>query len=291
MVCSTNLLPSGCVRPRRIGTPINFTCYHLTCVARAGLEEILMLHKAKIATAVAALLAGTVWVAAQGTQKEAPSGTPGAQPTQKGEPKGQRNGVSKEADPKAAPKAAEPKADPKAAPKAAEPKADPKAAPKAAEPKADPKAAPKAAEPKADPKAAPKAAEPKADPKAAPKAAEPKADPKAAPKAAEPKADPKSQPGAGAQEAQQGTTTTVTTEQRTQIRQTIIKESNAPRVTNVNFSLNVGTVVPRRVKVAVLPTTVVEIYPAWRGYRYFIVGDRIVIVEPDTLRIVFIIDA
>ncbi len=211
-----------------------------------------MLHKVKIATAVAALLAGTVWVAAQGTQKEVPSGTPGAQtpapgaqPTQKGEPKGQKNGVSKEA---------------------------------------DPKAAPKAAEPKADPKAAPKAAEPKADPKAAPKAAEPKADPKAAPKAAEPKADPKSQPGAGA-------TTTITTEQRTQVRQTIIKESNAPRVTNVNFSLNVGTVVPRTVTIVVLPMTVVEIYPAWRGYYYFIVGDRIVIVEPGTLRIVFIIDA
>ena len=198
-----------------------------------------MLHKVKIATAVAALLAGTVWVAAQGTQKEVPSGTPGAQtpapgaqPTQKGEPKGQKNGVSKEA----------------------------------------------------DPKAAPKAAEPKADPKAAPKAAEPKADPKAAPKAAEPKADPKSQPGAGA-------TTTITTEQRTQVRQTIIKESNAPRVTNVNFSLNVGTVVPRTVTIVVLPMTVVEIYPAWRGYYYFIVGDRIVIVEPGTLRIVFIIDA
>jgi Protein of unknown function (DUF1236) len=216
-----------------------------------------MLHKVKIATAVAALLAGTVWVAAQGTQKEVPSGTPGAQtpapgaqPTQKGEPKGQKGGVSKEADPKAAPKAAEPKADPKAAPKAAEPKA----------------------------------AEPKADPKAAPKAAEPKADPKAAPKAAEPKADPKSQPGAGA-------TTTITTEQRTQVRQTIIKESNAPRVTNVNFSLNVGTVVPRTVTIVVLPMTVVEIYPAWRGYYYFIVDDRIVIVEPGTLRIVFIIDA
>ena len=198
-----------------------------------------MLHKVKIATAVAALLAGTVWVAAQGTQKEVPSGTPGAQtpapgaqPTQKGEPKGQKNGVSKEA----------------------------------------------------DPKAAPKAAEPKADPKAAPKAAEPKADPKAAPKAAEPKADPKSQPGAGA-------TTTITTEQRTQVRQTIIKESNAPRVTNVDFSLNVGTVVPRTVTIVVLPMTVVEIYPAWRGYYYFIVGDRIVIVEPGTLRIVFIIDA
>jgi outer membrane biosynthesis protein TonB len=215
-----------------------------------------MLHQVKIATAVAALLAGTAVVAAQPTQREAPSGTPGTQSPTPGQQKGE----------------------PKAAPKAAEPKAEPKAAPKAAEPKAEPKAAPKAAEPKAEPKAAPKAAEPKAEPKAAPKAAEPKAEPKAAPKAAE--------PGAGAP----GTTTTVTTEQRTQIRQTIISESNAPRVTNVNFSLNVGTVVPRTVRTVVLPPRVVEIYPAWRGYYYFLVGDRIVIVDPDTLRIVFIID-
>ena len=41
-------------RPRRIGTPINFTCYRPTCLARAGLEDIFMLHKVKIATAVAA---------------------------------------------------------------------------------------------------------------------------------------------------------------------------------------------------------------------------------------------
>ena len=145
-----------------------------------------MLHKVKIATAVAALLAGTAVVAAQPTQREAPSGTPGAQSPTPGQ---------------------------------------------------------------------------------------------AAPKSAE--------PGAGAP----GTTTTVTTEQRTQIRQTIISQSNAPRVTNVNFSLTTGTVVPRTVRIVVLPPRVVEIYPAWRGYYYFLVGDRIVIVEPDTLRVVFIIDA
>ncbi len=62
-------------------------------------------------------------------------------------------------------------------------------------------------------------------------------------------------------------------------------------MTNVNFSLSVGTVVPRTVTLVVLPATVVEIYPAWRGYRYFLVGDQIIIVEPDTLRIVMIIDA
>ena len=83
----------------------------------------------------------------------------------------------------------------------------------------------------------------------------------------------------------------MTPEQRTRIRETVIRSGNAPRVTNVNFALSVGTVVPRTVTVVVLPTTVVEIYPAWRGYKYFLVGDQIIIVEPDTLRIVMIIDA
>ena len=220
--------------------------------------------KLGFAATTAAFLAGTLWVSAQ-PQPQTGAPEPRPAPTQ-GEPKG-------------APKAAEPKAEPKAAPKAADPKTEPKAAPKAAEPKTEPKAAPKAAEPKAEPKAAPKAAEPKAEPKGAPKAAEPKDDPKApqaAPKPAEPTA---------------GAAPTVTPEQRTRIRETIIRSGNAPRVTNVNFALSVGTVVPRTVTVLVLPTTVVEIYPAWRGYKYFLVGDQIIIVEPDTLRIVMIIDA
>jgi hypothetical protein len=40
-----------------------------------------------------------------------------------------------------------------------------------------------------------------------------------------------------------------------------------------------------------LPPRVVEIYPAWRGYHFFIVGDQIVIVEPGSLRIVAVIPA
>jgi hypothetical protein len=66
---------------------------------------------------------------------------------------------------------------------------------------------------------------------------------------------------------------------------------NAPRVSSVTFSLSVGTVVPRTVKYVPLPPRVVEIYPAWRGYHYFIVGDQIVIVESGSLRIVAVIPA
>jgi len=245
-----------------------------------------MRGKITITAAAAALLAGTVWVAAQGTRQESPSGSPGAQgpasggqPSQKSEPKDQKSSPSRAAEPKG--DGEQQKAQTNGAPKDAQPKSG------LGDPKSEQKAAPREAQPKSD-AAQPKAAEPKSEQKAAPKAAEPKSEQKSAPKAAEPKSEPKSQQGAG---SQQGSTTTVTTEQRTHIRQTIVKESSAPRVKNVDFSLNVGTVVPRTVTVAVLPSSVVEIYPRWRGYKYFIVEERIVIVEPDSLKIVFVIDA
>jgi hypothetical protein len=83
---------------------------------------------------------------------------------------------------------------------------------------------------------------------------------------------------------------TLTNEQRTTIRTTVLQGGNAPRVNNVNFSLNVGTVVPRdRVKVVAVPATLVEIHPAWRGYMYFIVGERIIIVEPSSYKIVAVL--
>jgi hypothetical protein len=81
-----------------------------------------------------------------------------------------------------------------------------------------------------------------------------------------------------------------TTEQRTKIRETVFRSGNAPRVSNVNFSLNVGTPVPRTVRIVEVPDVIIEVHPEWRGYRYFIVNEELVIVEPDTLKIVAIID-
>jgi hypothetical protein len=58
----------------------------------------------------------------------------------------------------------------------------------------------------------------------------------------------------------------------------------------VNFSISVGTVVPRdRVRAVVLPPVLVEIYPRWRGFLYFIVGERIIIVHPQSYKIVAVI--
>jgi hypothetical protein len=58
----------------------------------------------------------------------------------------------------------------------------------------------------------------------------------------------------------------------------------------VNFSLSVGTRVPREgVEFRTLPTEVVTIYPQWRGYKFIVVHDEIVVIDPNTYEIVEVI--
>ena len=86
----------------------------------------------------------------------------------------------------------------------------------------------------------------------------------------------------GQNQAQQGRpdgNVTLTSEQRTKIQQTVLAGNNVPRVNNVNFALNVGVSVPRSVRVVDVPSTLIEIYPQWRGHQYFVVNDDIVIVD------------
>jgi len=76
-------------------------------------------------------------------------------------------------------------------------------------------------------------------------------------------------------------------QQRTQIRETVINSRSAPRVSNVDFSVNVGTVVPRRhIHLVRVPETLIRIEPRWRHYLYFVFNNEIIIVEPRTMRIV-----
>ena len=80
-----------------------------------------------------------------------------------------------------------------------------------------------------------------------------------------------------------------TTEQKTTIR-TKVLTSSAPRVTNVNFDIKVGVVVPRTIRIAPVPVTLVEIEPEWRGFMYFVRGEEIIIVDPHTLEIVAVVE-
>jgi hypothetical protein len=87
-----------------------------------------------------------------------------------------------------------------------------------------------------------------------------------------------------------GAAANLTSEQRTKISGTI-RQTNVRPVTNVNFNVAIGTVVPRNIQVHSLPPTIIEVYPDWRGYSFILIGDEIVIVDPATHEIVAVIDA
>lgn len=84
--------------------------------------------------------------------------------------------------------------------------------------------------------------------------------------------------------------TNVTVEQKTQITQ-VIKETRVEPVSNVDFDISVGIEIPRhKIRLHRLPARIVKIVPAYETYEYFVLADgRIVIVDPDTLKIVLIL--
>jgi hypothetical protein len=87
-----------------------------------------------------------------------------------------------------------------------------------------------------------------------------------------------------AQRDQNNVSVSLNDQQRTSISQVIAREKVTP-VTNINFSVAIGTVVPQSVRLAVVPPQIVSIVPQYRGYSYFVTRDQIVIVDPSTYRI------
>ena len=81
----------------------------------------------------------------------------------------------------------------------------------------------------------------------------------------------------------------LSTEQRTKITSIIKQRKVEP--TKLSVSVSVGTRVPASVHLYPLPIEVLEVYPAWRGYEYILVGDQIVVINPRSHEIVAIIEA
>ena len=75
----------------------------------------------------------------------------------------------------------------------------------------------------------------------------------------------------------------LSTEQRSRIAD-VISRQNVRSETNVNINVSVGARVPRSVRLSTLPRDVVSIYPQFRGYRYTVVRDEIVIIDPTGTR-------
>ncbi len=100
------------------------------------------------------------------------------------------------------------------------------------------------------------------------------------------------QPDRKQQQAERPERQQLSEQQRTTVRERLRQsgEFDRARVGNVNFNISVGTRVPRdRVRLAPLPAVIVEEVPQYRGYRYFVAHDEVVIVQPDTYVIVDVI--
>ena len=86
----------------------------------------------------------------------------------------------------------------------------------------------------------------------------------------------------------------VTEEKRSGVRERLVKQRGVDRVqrSRLNVTINVGTRLPRSVRLHRFPTTVVSFAPAYRGYSYVLLEDEtIVVVDERTYVIVDVIPA
>jgi hypothetical protein len=97
---------------------------------------------------------------------------------------------------------------------------------------------------------------------------------------------------AGAQTSVTTTTTettgsvTIAPEKRTVIRQQL--GSTAP--VTIKERVTVGATVPETVELQSVPETIVSDIPSVKGYRYFVYNDDVVLVDPQTRKVVTIVE-
>ncbi len=80
---------------------------------------------------------------------------------------------------------------------------------------------------------------------------------------------------------------TITPEQRTTIRRYVQTRKTQPSI--VQERITVGGTVPPTVELEPLPEEMYVEAPAMRNYRYFVVDDEVVLVNPQTRRVIQVV--
>jgi hypothetical protein len=90
------------------------------------------------------------------------------------------------------------------------------------------------------------------------------------------------------------TRTNLTAQQQTTLQQSVLHADNAPRVNvdSINFQVHTGVAVPSSVSVVSVSTypALIDTFPAYRDYSFFVVEDEVVFVDRDR-RIVDVVPA
>ena len=63
---------------------------------------------------------------------------------------------------------------------------------------------------------------------------------------------------------------------------TIVTKEQSARLSNINFPVSIGAVLPESVPLQPLPPSVNELAPQFRGHSYIIVEELIAIIDPKT---------
>lgn len=95
-------------------------------------------------------------------------------------------------------------------------------------------------------------------------------------------------PGAAAQIEQTAQPLKLTDQQRQQIRDFFAKQQG-DRTGSVNFTLAIGSAVPQDVQLQPLPPQISATLGGYKADQYIIVGNQLVIVEPQARRVVAIV--
>jgi hypothetical protein len=80
-------------------------------------------------------------------------------------------------------------------------------------------------------------------------------------------------------------------DQKARIEKTVIQSGRAPRMDNLNFTVRVGAPIPRNVQLVPVPQEILAIYPEWSGFLYFVSGDEIIVVDPNSYAVVGVLEA
>lgn len=83
-----------------------------------------------------------------------------------------------------------------------------------------------------------------------------------------------------------GSITQLSGEKRTKVQSAFRSHRSEAVVKDIDIDVSVGVAVPRSVSLYAVPEEVVIIVPEYRRYKYFIFGDKVVIVDPGTYEIV-----
>ena len=82
----------------------------------------------------------------------------------------------------------------------------------------------------------------------------------------------------------------LSSEQRKKFRTTIETTGSTHPSTSTKVEIREGVTLPEDIEVMEVPQTIISEVPELRTYRYVVVGDEVALVEPETRRVIEVIE-